>query len=415
MIKRIISFLLISLFISYVYADELEIVKKGNVSRTNLVDTGVTLFNDDVWVWGYRDGGLSGNGKTLVIEWKPPERVSFFVNHGLKISQVTGGIYHIIALDKNGDVWGWGQNGYRQADGKQCASGPIKTPCRVLQGKDVIQIGAGEYVSYALTKNGEVYAWGHGIYGQIGNGLKKASNGVYKIPQIYFGNKKVVMIGSAYEGGYAINDAGEVYGWGDEQSNSFGYQNKANHIYATTPKKLNIPTNGNDIIYICGGEAFTEYLTKDGTVYGMGQKTKLGIGAWYSDTTSRTGNKEVIKIITNVQELYCRYAGSAAIKRNDDKHIYTWGSNLSNDPFYIYSSAVATRDIKGKLYRLDGGKENLYYWNDDGQYFGVGYGAGHKFGPDWNKKMWWPGKEMPFLTNAITNTYSRSTIAEDVN
>ncbi|WP_392552776.1 hypothetical protein RHO14_02615 [Orbus wheelerorum] len=411
MIPKFISFLLINLFIPFVYAqtDAVLLSTKvsgggGSMTRLHAVDTGAIIENGDVWVWGYRDGGLSGNGKTLVIEWEPPERVSTFVNKRLDIVQVTGGIYHIIVLDMNGDVWGWGQNGYRQASAGQCASGPVKTPCLILQGKNVIQIGAGEYTGYALTKNGEVYAWGHGIYGQIGNGRKDSSNSLYKIPQSYFNNKKIVMLGAAYEGGYAINEVGEIFGWGDEQANSFGYNTyPAYHSYVVTPKKLNISIDGQNITHICGGEGYTQYLTTDGDVYGIGELSRIGQGALYSDTTHRTAYP--VKILTNVRTLYCRYAGSAAIKNTN--YIYTWGSNLSPDPFFIYGSVPIGRKINGNLIRIDGGKENLYYLNDQGQYYGVGYGAGHKFDHSSNRNIPWPGTRLTFLEQAVKAVYGQ--------
>ncbi|WP_392560901.1 hypothetical protein RHO12_06760 [Orbus sturtevantii] len=412
MIRKVIPLLLINLLITSAYAqtDAVLLSKKitaggSNASRVHAVDTGVTIENGDVWIWGFRNSGQQGNGRTDVHPTSlAPARVMSFVQNGLKITHVTGGAYHLIALDSNGDVWGWGQNGYHEAGAGVCSAGYVNTPCRILKDQKVIQIGAGEYVSYALTKGGDVYAWGHGIYGQVGNGGLHSVNNLYKIPQSYFNNRKVVLLGAAYEGAYAINEDGEVFGWGDEQANSFGYSNKANHIYVKTPKKLNIPSDvGRNITHICGGEAYTQYLTTEGKVYGIGEEAKLGRGKHYADTTSRTATP--VEILTNVKELYCRFAGSVAIKNNDSNHIYTWGSNGSNDPYYIYGSSVTSRTINGELIRIDGGKENLYYLNSQGNYYGIGYGAANKLDDKSVRNVRFPGNKMSFLENEVKNTY----------
>ncbi|WP_392560899.1 hypothetical protein RHO12_06750 [Orbus sturtevantii] len=422
MIQKLLSFLLINLFITGAYArtDATLLSTKtasagGSSSRTNTVNSGAIIENGDVWVWGYRDGGISGN-QYFLLEWDKPERVSYFVSQGKKIIQIAGGVQHFIALDMNGDVWGWGHNGYNQADGGQCGSkATTNSPCQVLQGKDVIQIHAGEYVSYALTKNGEVYTWGHSSHGEVGNGTLKATNNVYQIPQNYFNNKKVVLIGAAYEGGYAINKDGEIFGWGDEQANSFGYDTTPVYQRSVlTPKKLNISIDGKNITYICGGEGFTEYLTENGDVYGIGELSRIGQGV---SPSSHERTATPVKIMSDVQDLYCRYAGSTAVRNNDSTHIYTWGSNGSNDPYFIYGSTPQKRIINGKLVRLDGGKDNLYYLNDNGEYYGVGYGGGNKFAHHSNTNIDWPGKRIDFLDDAVKEVYGQDYIIgqEDIN
>ena len=57
----------------------------------------------------------------------------------------------------------------RQGDGSvSCAYEPINVTA--LNGKDIVSVHAGEYHSIALTRDGEVYTWGHNDYGQLGLG-----------------------------------------------------------------------------------------------------------------------------------------------------------------------------------------------------------------------------------------------------
>lgn len=77
------------------------------VGGTSMVDTGATIENGDIWIWGFRGSGQSGNG-FFVLDSSPPQRVQKFLDEKISITQAVGGAYHILALDEQGSVWGWG-------------------------------------------------------------------------------------------------------------------------------------------------------------------------------------------------------------------------------------------------------------------------------------------------------------------
>ena len=368
----------------------------GGVGGVNMIDTSITIENGDIWIWGFRNAGISGLGHNAHNETYPPQRVQKFLDEKISITQAVGGAYHILALDDKGDVWGWGQNGYLEAGAYVCRAAYINTPCRILKGQSVIQIGAGEYVSMALTKSGEVYTWGHSIYGQTGNGTKRAGNGIQKIPQEYFNNQPVVLIGAAYEGGYAVNASGQVFGWGDDQHNSFGYENSNEHEYRARPVPLNIQVDGSKIDYICGGEGFTEYLLDNGEVWGMGLNSQLGRG---SGKTAKP-----VKIMSNVKTLYCRYAGSIAITFDND--IYTWGT----EDYEMGGTSPIQRNHHKNITKVDGGKHHIIYWTDKGDVYGVGYGAAHKLNKTNSDNVQWPGNKMDFVIDEMKKAYGKDFI-----
>lgn len=402
----------------------------GHVGGVNMIDTNVTIENGDVWIWAYRGSGQQGNGKMVVANTRKPARVETFPKLGLQIVQAAAGAYHIIVLDNKGDVWGWGQNGYWEAGGGVCNQGYVLTPCRILTGKNVVQIGAGEYISIALTEEGEVYTWGHGDYGALGSNIKKAKVPVQKLN---FNNLKITMIGAAYEGGYAIDEKGNVWGWGDDEHDSFGITHPKQHEYRWLPIQLPIKISGSKIDYICGGDAFTEYLTSTGDVYGMGLISKIGQG--YRDDSGRDeaidehnkeyGGEELIAlqeddktpldpkatrsaqplyIMSGVKTLYCRYNGTIALTH--DGKIYTWGST-GGDPNHMYGAKPYLRQTNGTITKIDGGKHHIMYWNDEGKVYGVGYGAAHKFDLGSVTSVDWPGKEIKFATDAMKAVYGQ--------
>ncbi|OCG12198.1 hypothetical protein A9G24_08725 [Gilliamella sp. App6-5] len=434
-------------------------------TRTNLIKTGVTLENGDVWVWGYRGRGLQGNGKSHVSFKAEPARVKEFIEKGLSITQLATGIYHIIALDDRGNVWGWGRNAYGEAAGHRKGMGYyIDKPVLILENKDVIAISCGKYSSYALTREGDVYSWGRSYSGESGRDIRVANAEIAKIPRQYFKGSKVVKIGTGTFSAYAINEKGEVFGWGDEAFDSFGFVNETLHVYNLRPKQItNLDgINGKDIMQITGGHYFTTFLTSTGRVYGMGRKSRLGLTGTITtgdeegivdddhsefdeeedieggeedevhygkeltpeeiekENEKREGERRGKTIATptlitqNISSLYCRFRGCVAItreKKDEGEKLLTWGIIGGAYRNILYGKEATLRNNEGKFVKLDGGRQHLFYWNDEGQVFGVGYGGGRKFDPKTSKKRdWEPAFKMEFVVDAMKKVYGEDYI-----
>lgn len=94
----------------------------------------------------------------------------------VKFTQVASGYLGGYALDENGKVWSWGYNIYGRAGiGKtevqqNYLGGMMQIPYFVKNDITVTKIAAGYYTGYALDSKGQVYAWGLGSSGQMGNG-----------------------------------------------------------------------------------------------------------------------------------------------------------------------------------------------------------------------------------------------------
>ncbi|WP_176700228.1 MULTISPECIES: RCC1 domain-containing protein [unclassified Gilliamella] len=428
---------------------------------TNLSRTGLTIENGDLWVWGYRNKGLQGNGDKKVSRKEPPARIEYFVEKGLSITQVAGGTYHIIALDDRGDVWGWGRDIHKEASGgKYTGHGHYPSlPVLVLENQDIIQISCGKRISYALTRSGEVYFWGDGHDGESGTGIHgghASKVALTKIPSGYFDNRPVVKIGAGYDSGYAINDAGTVFAWGDEERDSFGEVNHKAHVKTPIPKQIkNLDgIDGKDIVHITGGNAFTVFLTSSGRVYGMGKASRLGVAGPYDDddddddideddddddeddnndddddddddkeltpeeieheNQKREGEKKgktiakPVLITRHVSSVYCRFRGCVAITNHN--RLVTWGHKGGPYKNIMYGRNPTERDYLGHLTKIDVGKQHIFYWNDEGEAFGVGSGGGHKFNLGTNKKRDWPGYNMTSLVDAMKGVYGQDYI-----
>ena len=78
-------------------------------------------------------------------------------------------------------------------------------------------VTAGEYHTCGITNTGDVYCWGDGDYGQIGNGDFVDSDVPYHVPLP--SNLKAVSVAAAKEGSCAVMEDSSVYCWGSTDSN----------------------------------------------------------------------------------------------------------------------------------------------------------------------------------------------------
>uniref|UniRef100_A0A1A9ZSV5 RCC1 domain-containing protein 1 n=1 Tax=Glossina pallidipes TaxID=7398 RepID=A0A1A9ZSV5_GLOPL len=95
------------------------------------------------------------------------------------------GFEHAVLLNTNGDIYTWG-NGLRGQLG-QAILGRDETPSIVeaLAGLKIITIAAGGWHSAAISAFGDLYTWGFNSNGQLGLRVFKNSSSTIKEPAVY--------------------------------------------------------------------------------------------------------------------------------------------------------------------------------------------------------------------------------------
>ncbi|HEX5374045.1 MAG TPA: hypothetical protein VFW84_15060 [Aquabacterium sp.] len=362
-------------------------VSAGSCQITQLgaITTGAVLDTDgQVWMWGFRNAGISGTASPThaYSNLKPVNRVEFPA--GTKITQLVSGAYHFLALTEDGRVYGWGQSGYGEVGCRNAVNDPyVRPPCEVpfpglKAGDKIARLAAGEYFSMATTAEGDVYTWGHDLYGQGGRGANVASNPngpVRNVNHPSYSNGKVVPVnndsmqfvpykvnlngepavvsGAWYEGAMAITlgATGEahVWGWGDNEAAGLGVP----YTCGGTPIRgvqcvVRTPTRANSALEnlapriqaLHGGNAFATAMlapepgASGSKLAGWGQLAALGLGVTSTgkagDTTAATTIPLWMPLkdpVTGVEHLatnfFSRYVGNVAI--GNDNRLWVWG------------------------------------------------------------------------------------------
>ncbi len=366
------------------------------IASLGSITTGASLNKDgSVWMWGFRNAGISGLSTPThaYSNLNAPNQVTFPDN--ARVAELASGAYHFIALSTDGKVYGWGQSGYGEVGCRNQVNDPyVRPPCEVkfpgLKADDrIVHVAAGEYFSLAMTAQGDIYTWGHDLYGQIGRGnnvttntsgpVKNVSHPSYSdgrlVPKnndsmqfvpykVDLGGETAVVAGAWYEGAMVVtvNAYGQrkAWGWGDNEAGGLGVP----YTCSGTPIRgvqcvVRQPTrtlSAFDAIaakatYLSGGNAFgTAMLSSTNTsnspaLYGWGQLAAIGLGTNSlgkpGDTTAATLTPLPMRLIdpsTGVEsqpvKFFSRYVGNVAI--GSDDRLWVWGQGGGSAFTQIY-------------------------------------------------------------------------------
>jgi alpha-tubulin suppressor-like RCC1 family protein len=131
-----------------------------------------------VWAWGNNDDGQLGDGTTA--GHSTPERVT---GVPVSIAGISAGGQFAAVLGTDGSVWGWGTNGLGQLNFAPTV--PVTRPVSVIAaGSRITQISAGGGHMLALRSDGTVLGWGLNVRGQLGNGIQTQVSGPVQVTNL---------------------------------------------------------------------------------------------------------------------------------------------------------------------------------------------------------------------------------------
>ena len=176
-----------------------------------------------------------------------------------------------------------------------------------------VQVALGKNGGYALTDGGEVYSWGSSNdYGELGGADIKPDGTARKIE----GLENIKEIGAGAYFGVALTRHGEIYAWGRNDKGQLGNGTTEN---SAVPTEVRL----GGAVDIAAGDGFAAAVTSDGKIYTWGEngEGQLGRGNAKLGSSSLPGK---ITEISNIKSVSAGPTGAAAIRA--DNSVYAWGT-----------------------------------------------------------------------------------------
>jgi regulator of chromosome condensation len=122
-------------------------------------------------------------------------------------------------------IWGAGeQNQLGRRVVSRTASGALVPREFGLQRKTIVHIGAGDYHSFAVTKTGDVYAWGLNSFGQCGIPKEDEEDDTVATPTVIkpLEGESIKQISGGAHHSIALTENGKVLVWGRSDNKQCG-------------------------------------------------------------------------------------------------------------------------------------------------------------------------------------------------
>jgi alpha-tubulin suppressor-like RCC1 family protein len=189
------------------------------------------LSNGTVVAWGTNEAGELGDGSSANSDVPVPVCAVGWVGpcpNGPYLSGVTAvsaANLESLALLSNGTVVVWGEGTYGELGSpspETCYVGPCSThPVAVSGLSGVTAIAAGGWYNLALTREGQVMAWGSSESGELGNGTWETTS---EVPAAVIGLSEVTAIAASPNGASLalVGQAGRVEAWGENIYGALG-------------------------------------------------------------------------------------------------------------------------------------------------------------------------------------------------
>lgn len=333
---------------------------KGRTGQQHLWGTGI---NTDSQIGYHKLGGQQRKPFELLIYPAPIDLTSVEGNNNsVEIVKVAAGRAHQLALAKDGTVYALGNNAYGQCGrniikGEDYFNAPVINRIRDLGGPEdlVKDVDCGQDHSFFLTESGKLYSCGWSDDGQTGQG----KFGLVSSPSIVGGDLKgerISKVTGSSDTVLALNDKGEVFGWGNTEYGQLAADSDAN-------PQINMPThlaflkNCGKIVDIAAGGSYCLVLNENGDVFSWGYGM-LGFGP---EIVHQPGPTQIPATLfgrndfnpnVRVRAIFSGLTHSGAINDQDD--LYMWGHNRygclgfghKKDQFFPLKVAVSARVVK---------------------------------------------------------------------
>ena len=255
-------------------------------------------YNGHIWSWGQNDGGALGRptkesddeideDNDLNAKESTPTRVQGIPDHVVFVA-VAAGDNVSAAITTEGRVWAWGTF---TDDGRKAFRPGVKyqrEPWLVPSVRSAVALAAGKDHLLILDKSGKVWAWGTGNSFQLGvklnPNLRTHTFGPFKVP----GLKDITQIYAGDFQSYAIDKSGKVFAWGLNNFGQLGISDNVGSGAMVESPTLVSFFSDKEVKQIASGNHHTVWLTGDGSIWTIGETNFHQLGIPYDDLPANT-------------------------------------------------------------------------------------------------------------------------------
>lgn len=258
-------------------------------------------------------------------------RVGIENNSSAFTSVSTGGFNHTCSIDSHGKPYCWGEGTYGALGRGSTASSSVPVAVDmsgVLSGKTIKQIAVGDWHTCAVASDGKAYCWGYGVtHAELGNGtMSQANSPVAVATNGVLSGKTVKRIAAGFDHNCAIASDDNVYCWGEGEHGALGNGSTAR---AATPVAVSTTgaLAGKTIKRIATGSDHACAVTTDNQVYCWGRNSngELGNGSTADSNVPVAVSMPGTLAGKTIKRLSGGSYRTCAIAY--DNQVYCWGNN----------------------------------------------------------------------------------------
>jgi RHS repeat-associated protein len=324
--------------------------------------------NGTVWSSGdnYEDAlGNGSSGESVGNDASTPQEVVGLTGVTAIAAQMDTGM----ALESNGTVWTWGwdssgQLGNGGSSFSAASMSPVPVEVQTSTGPltGVVAIAGGGQQGMALTSSGNVYTWGLGMYGQLGNDTTNNSSIALEVPNL----SSVTSIAAQIDSDMALLSNGTVVDWGWNGQGELGDGN------TSTESTVPVPVSGVSGATAIGASDWNGMALSGGLVYTWGYNLYGNLG------DGNTTNSDVAVEVNGL-------SGATAVAGDgvsdmallSNGTVEDWGANyygnLGNDTTNASDVPIGVMGLTGVTSIEQTEDENGIALTSNGTVYGWGY------------------------------------------
>jgi alpha-tubulin suppressor-like RCC1 family protein len=274
-----------------------------------------------VYCWGNGPGemaaGMPGGDRLEPFAITMPPGVTF--------DRIAAGTGHVCALTPEGAAYCWGGNGQGQLGNGtlQPYEQPTPAPVAMPTGVAFMAISSQGPHTCALGSDGEVYCWGDGSHGQVGDGLRLLNNPMPTRAAMPQSERAFTAVAAGGAHSCAIGSSGMAYCWGNAWRGQLGIGSAPDEgRYAPVPVQM---PQGVTFTGIWASSVHTCALASGGKAYCWGEDLyqQLGNGATLT-SNQLTPSAVVMPAGVTFREISGHSIHGCAVTNGP---AYCWGSN----------------------------------------------------------------------------------------